>query len=60
MRRTLRASVLVLAFAFSAHAGHIPCPAVAPPPSAPAEQTLEGEIQNPQLVVIVLALLSLL
>ena len=59
MRNILRASALVLAFAFSARGGEISCPPVAPPPSAPAEQTLEGEIPNPPLVVIVLTLLSL-
>lgn len=62
MRKTLRASVLVLAFAFSARAGVIPCPPVAPPPptSAPAEEAAtEGDITNPPLVVIVLTLLSL-
>lgn len=48
MRKTLRASALVLALAFSAHAGHIPNPPVAPPPpSAAEEQTAEGDMHFP-------------
>ena len=46
MRKSLRASVLVLALAFSAHAGET--------------QTPPGETQTPPLLSIVLALLGLL
>ncbi len=59
MRKSLRASVLVLALAFSAHAGEIPCPPVAPPPPQAAEEaTTDGDIHYP-LTEIFLTLLTL-
>lgn len=48
MRKTLRASALVLALAFPAHAGLIPNPPVAPPPPSAAEgQATDGDMHFP-------------
>ena len=67
MRKSLRASVLVLALAFSAHAGETQSPpgeTQSPPGetnSPPSQQqTAPGETASPPLVQIVLALLGLL
>jgi len=57
MRKSLRASVLVLALALSAQAGEIPCPPVAPPPSAVAEQPTDGIIEC-QLTEMAISLLG--
>ena len=51
MKKTLRASVLVLALYCPAFAGDIPCPTVAPTPQparAVQELTLDSGIQSPQ------------
>jgi len=51
MRKTLRASVLVLVLCCPAFAGEIPCPTVVPTPaplSVVQEPTMDSEIQNPQ------------
>ncbi len=51
MRKTLRASVLVLALCCPAFAGEIPCPSVVPTPepiSAAQEPTMDSGIQNTQ------------
>jgi hypothetical protein len=60
MRKSLRASVLVLALAFSAHAGETQTPPgeTQAPPSQ--QQTTPGETASPPLVKIALALLALL
>ena len=50
MRKTLRASVLVLALCCPAFAGDMPCPTVVPTPEpirAAQEPTIDSEIQNP-------------
>lgn len=60
MLKSLRASILVLLLAFTAHAGEIPTPPVAPPPPNAAEEaTTEGEIPCPPLVEFVLTLYTL-
>ena len=60
MRKSLRASVLVLALAFSAHAGETQTPP-GETQSPPGEtNSPPGETQAPPLVNIVLALLALL
>ena len=60
MRKSLRASVLLLALCCPALAGDIPNPAVAPPPpSATEEVTTDGDIPCPSLVEFVLTLLTL-
>lgn len=51
MRKTLRASILVLALCCPTFAGEIPCPTIVPKPepiSAAQEPTIDSEIQNPQ------------
>jgi hypothetical protein len=48
MKKTLRASVFVLALCCPAFAGDIPCPTVAPTPQ-PA-YAVDSEIQSPQTV----------
>ncbi len=49
MRKTLRASVMVLALCGPAFAGDMQCPPVVPPPPAPAVQgpTTDGVISTP-------------
>jgi len=47
----------VLALALSAQAGEIPCPPVAPPPSAVAEQPTDGIIEC-QLTEMAISLLG--
>ena len=59
MRKSLRASVLMLALCCPAFAGEMLCPPIAPPNSAD-EATAQGDIPNPPLVQIVLSLLTLL
>lgn len=59
MRKSLRASVLLLALCCPALAGDMLCPSVAPPNSAD-EATVQGDISNPPLVEVVLSLLTLL
>ncbi len=62
MRKSLRASILVLALAFSAHAGEIPNPPVVPPPppqQVVQEVTTEHDMDTLPLVQIVLNLLAL-
>jgi hypothetical protein len=49
MRKTLRASVFVLALCCPAFAGDIPCPTVAPASQPVAEEPTAGvEVQSPQ------------
>lgn len=53
MKKTLRASVFVLAICCPAFAGDIPCPTVEPTPQparAVQELTVDSEIQSPQSV----------
>ncbi len=61
MRKSLRASVLILALACSALAGEIPTPpAPQPPPQSAQEATTDGTMDTPLLVQIALNLLALL
>lgn len=59
MRKSLRASVLMLALCCPVLAGTMPCPPVAPP-QATEEATTEGVILTPPLAEIVLTLFTLL
>lgn len=59
MRKSLRASVLLLALCCPAFAGVMTCPGVEPPPpQSTQEATTDGEMQN-GLVQLILNLLTL-
>ncbi len=59
MRKSLRASVLLLALCCPVIAGTMPCPPVAPPPPQAAEEaTTDGDMHFP-LTEFVLTLLTL-
>lgn len=61
MRKSLLASVLLLALCCPALAGDMLCPPVAPPPpSAPQEVRADGDILNPPLVEFALMLFALI
>ncbi|HYN85359.1 MAG TPA: hypothetical protein VER32_08910 [Pyrinomonadaceae bacterium] len=60
MRKSLRASILLLALCFPVFAGDIPNPPVAPPPpSTPEEGTTDGQMDAPPLAELIITLFGL-